>query len=176
MKSQIERAITGPRSLRDPRSREYAIQTMRSLKRFLESKTFDAKHIVEELELIKQYKHWEVCGFKDLDAYVRAEIGISLKQLNSRLAQDLAADPNVKPALPQGTAGPGRGHKTGANGTGLSRGSNQADTIVRRLKRDHPEIAEALARGEFASARAAGIAAGFIKPKISRCPKCGHEW
>jgi len=36
--------------------------------------------------------------------------------------------------------------------------------LAARLKRDAPNIAEALARGEFPSARAAGIAAGFIKP------------
>lgn len=43
------------------------------------------------------------------------------------------------------------------------RGNNES-YIVRRLKRDAPELSEALARGEFPSARAAGIAAGFIKP------------
>jgi len=36
--------------------------------------------------------------------------------------------------------------------------------VVRRLKRDAPELATALARGDFPSARAAGIAAGFVKP------------
>ena len=36
--------------------------------------------------------------------------------------------------------------------------------VVRRLKRDTPELAAALARGEYPSARAAGIAAGFVKP------------
>jgi len=36
--------------------------------------------------------------------------------------------------------------------------------IIRRLKRDHPDLAQLLAQGNFASARAAGIAAGFIKP------------
>jgi hypothetical protein len=36
--------------------------------------------------------------------------------------------------------------------------------IIRRIKRDHPDIAEQLERGEFRSARAAGMAAGFIKP------------
>lgn len=38
-----------------------------------------------------------------------------------------------------------------------------ADYIKARLRRDHPEIAEELERGEHRSARAAGIAAGFIK-------------
>jgi hypothetical protein len=36
--------------------------------------------------------------------------------------------------------------------------------ILRRIKRDHPDVAEQVERGEFPSARAAGIAAGFIKP------------
>lgn len=44
----------------------------------------------------------------------------------------------------------------------LKRGIN-ADYIKARLRRDHPEIAEELERGEHRSARAAGIAAGFIK-------------
>ena len=41
---------------------------------------------------------------------------------------------------------------------------NSAEYVAARLKRDAPQVAEALARGEFESARAAGIAAGFIKP------------
>jgi Arc/MetJ-type ribon-helix-helix transcriptional regulator len=38
-----------------------------------------------------------------------------------------------------------------------------ADYIKARLRRDRPEIAEQLERGEFKSARQAGIAAGFVK-------------
>jgi hypothetical protein len=38
-----------------------------------------------------------------------------------------------------------------------------AAVLPSRLKRDFPEIAAALARGEFKSARAAGIAAGIVK-------------
>jgi hypothetical protein len=41
---------------------------------------------------------------------------------------------------------------------------NRQDAILRRIKRDHPDIADRLERGEFRSARAAGLAAGFIKP------------
>jgi len=44
-----------------------------------------------------------------------------------------------------------------------SKGGTQAEYIKARLKRDHPKIAEELKRGEHRSARAAGIAAGFIK-------------
>ena len=45
----------------------------------------------------------------------------------------------------------------------LPRGTSE-EYVVRRLKRDAPELATALARGDFPSARAAGIAAGFVKP------------
>jgi hypothetical protein len=160
-KSEI--AISGPRSLRNPRSHEYAIQTMRSLKRYLESKSLDARGVEDELQRIVQHRHWEICGFKTLDAYLKAEVGTTLTQLKHRLAQDLAADPNVTAAAPEGTAGPGRGHKSVDIVHGLSRlNSNSAERIVRRLKRDHPKIAESLGRGEFKSARAAGIAAGII--------------
>ena len=50
-----------------------------------------------------------------------------------------------------------------ANRTLKKRGSESADYIRARLRRDHPEIAEELERGKHRSARAAGIAAGFIK-------------
>lgn len=45
----------------------------------------------------------------------------------------------------------------------LKRGDNAA-YLKARLQRDRPEIAEALERGEFRSARAAAIEAGIIKP------------
>lgn len=44
-----------------------------------------------------------------------------------------------------------------------ARGTGNADYIKARLRRDHPEIAEELQQGKHRSARAAGIAAGFIK-------------
>jgi len=86
------RAITGPRELRDPRSPEYAIQTMWSLERWLDSMTYNAKHIVTELEEIRSYEHWRVLGFESLDAYLQAELGVNEQQLREWLAKDLAAN------------------------------------------------------------------------------------
>lgn len=68
----------------------------------------------------------------------------------------------------KGKPGPGRGRKTVAIGNRF--GSNSAEYLVRRLKRDYPEIAQALARGEYKSARAAGIAAGIV-----RIPTAGEQ-
>ena len=42
--------------------------------------------------------------------------------------------------------------------------STSRGRLIPRLRRDHPEIADALDRGEFRSARAAAIEAGIIKP------------
>jgi len=49
------------------------------------------------------------------------------------------------------------------NNVSLKSHGNSAEYIKARLKRDHPEIAEELEQGQHRSARAAGIAAGFIK-------------
>lgn len=46
----------------------------------------------------------------------------------------------------------------------LERGTGNADYIRARLHRDHPEVAAALDRGEYRSARAAAIEAGIINP------------
>jgi hypothetical protein len=69
-----------------------------------------------------------------------------------RSAQELAADPEVKPARSEEGGRPRKGEENHVNNT-VSRGSTNAETIVRRLKRDAPEIADALGRGEFPSAR-----------------------
>lgn len=82
------------------------------------------------------------------------------RQLRARLAQDLAADPDIAPAGEKGR--PKKGEKV-ANSHLNALSSDSAERIVRRLKRDRPQIAAALARGEYPSARAAGIAAGFVK-------------
>ena len=58
-----------------------------------------------------------------------------------------------------------KGKKAAPIGQGLSfpeRGF--AGRIARRLQQHFPEVAAALARGEYSSAEAAGIAAGIIKP------------
>ncbi len=59
--------------------------------------------------------------------------------------------------------------KGGDGGTGSA-------YLLRRLARDHPDILEQYERSEFRSVRAAAIAAGIVKPRIRRCPQCGHEW
>jgi hypothetical protein len=75
------------------------------------------------------------------------------------LAQELAADPEVKPYAAHGEVGNGRRGDISTS----TRGSNKAEYLVRRLKRDAPAIAEKLANGEYPSARAAAKAAGIAR-------------
>jgi hypothetical protein len=76
-----------------------------------------------------------------------------------KASQQMAADENMQPGPEKGEIGRNRCSVRTPN---KSRGET-AEYIVRRLKRDAPEVAEALARGEYPSARAAGIAAGIVK-------------
>lgn len=90
------------------------------------------------------------------------------------MAQQLAADPEEKPLNANG------GDRKTVNGKSVlsdntdSRGAS-AEYLVRRLKRDAPEIAQALGRGEYKSARAAGIAAGIVRVPTP-CEICQREW
>ena len=54
--------------------------------------------------------------------------------------------------------------QSGKDGDATFVGRGARPNLVARLKRDHPDIAERLAAGEFHSARAAAIAAGIIVP------------
>src|SRR4051812_29948365 len=56
----------------------------------------------------------------------------------------------------------GRGRNRGDNVTSTERG-NTADYLAARIKRDRPDIAEAVERGEFKSIRQAALAAGIVK-------------
>ena len=69
--------------------------------------------------------------------------------------QQLAADPEVTAAPKNGEIGRGRNSREAI--TPNSERGTSASYLVRRLKRDRPDLAEALAKGECPSAGAAPI-------------------
>lgn len=145
--------ISGPRALKDPRSKAYAIQTVQALKRLLDTVRIERELVQKELDEIRQYRHWEVLGYPDEQALFEAE-GVA----KTKLAQVLAADPAVERQRKHGkVSGDAPLFKSNQHS------STSAERLVRRLKRDAPEIAAALARGEYPSARAAAIAAGIVR-------------
>ena len=178
------KARVGPRDLKDPTSRAYAVQTLYSLKRYAEAAAVDQGRIARELGRIDQCRHWEILGFGSRDEMLQSELS-DVGFLNITLtAQQLAADPKVKALAEHGGVRERVGVVTlktpndvavksgvepvsvkeqGDVGTLTVRGSNSAPYLVRRLKRDAPEVADQLARGEFKSARAAALHAGIVK-------------
>lgn len=107
----------------------------------------------------------------------RAEIEALIAMGKKKTAREMAADPEVKPVAKQGDSiqkieRAENGTLKGDSAASVSLqtvvdivnyGGNSSSYLVRRLKRDAPDIAAALARGEYKSARAAAIAAGIVK-------------
>jgi hypothetical protein len=77
------------------------------------------------------------------------------------LAAGMVAADRMARAPSNGPARTGR-PKKGTTVVPLSKGGN--DRVAARIKRDHPEIAAAVERGEYPSMRQAAIAAGIVKP------------
>lgn len=86
-------------------------------------------------------------------------IGALVTEHQERMAK---ATPPKSPT--QAGAMGGRGNKAPSDAKHLSHGET-SDYIASRIKRDRPDIAEAVERGEYSSMRQAGIAAGFVKPR-----------
>ena len=149
--------VWGPRDQKDPTSREYAIQTVRALKQYLEASDIDEGRVREELSRIDRYKHWKVLGHKSKAEMLEAEgLAERLRKIRRRVKQlegktiNAADNHNPKPT----------GDIITSNETGKG---TSAAYLTARLKRDHDAIFQRLAAGEFTSVRQAAIAAGIVK-------------
>jgi hypothetical protein len=152
---EVRRAQVGPRELKDPRSKAYAIQTLYALKRYAESLRCDQERVAKELAEIERYRHWEVLGYPSKDALLQAELS----------AKGLANVDRVKDALETAPTPVGQGRRTDLqllNNIKKLAGTHR-DYLAARLRRDHPDICARIEAGEFKSVRAAAIAAGIIK-------------
>lgn len=83
----------------------------------------------------------------------------------TRLIKTVAAEVMAK-AEPAGKHGGPRKHGEQGDNITLDRGTSTS-YLAARIKRDRPDIAAAVERGEFSSMRSAAIAAGIIKQKTA---------
>jgi hypothetical protein len=151
-------SVWGPRDQKDPTSKEYAIQTVRALKQYLEAADIDEDRVREELQRIDRYRHWKVLGYKSRAEMLQAEgLADRLRKIRRRIKQldgkTINAADNYDPS-------PGSLDIVKASRMGAG---NSADYLTARLKRDHDDIFQRLAGGEFRSVRQAAIAAGIVK-------------
>lgn len=150
--------VWGPRDQKDPTSREYAIQTVRALKQYLEAADIDEDRVREELERIDRYRHWKVLGYKSKAEMLQAEgLAERLRKIRRRIKRLEGKTINAADNH-DGTAVGVDIVNTRSLGAG-----NSADYLTARLKRDHDDIFQRLAAGEFPSVRQAAIAAGIVK-------------
>ena len=139
----------------------------------------DCRELLRFVTEARTHRMWEALNLTDEEDFVRR--GLELDPVEVEWALEGLKRRKPKEAVPfeqaitegrsytrkeAGALG-GRGHKAVANGHSFvasATSSNAIQRIVRRLKRDAPDIAAALGRGEYRSARAAAIAAGIVKP------------
>jgi hypothetical protein len=169
-----ERAQIGPRQMKDPRSVDFAWQTVAFLKRLYQGVTTSEKRWRDVLAEADHYRIYERVPpekpYGSLDALLRAEVGAdaeeSVRVVRNRAqqteaAQKMAADPDVTPLAEHGEIGRGRNRGS----TTTSNGTRGAEYWIRRLKKDAPEHAKLLAQRKYASAHEAAKAAGLMEDR-----------
>lgn len=164
----------------EPGSREWALGLRLELWRLLDSADTDHDALNGFLSVCQEREAWRVLQSSDGEVYrdfaefcldrrphglgvTREMVGKWCKAFGwAETAQALAGDESVGPLQEHG----GDRKSEAATSSFAPKDDRYGETasyLVRRLKRDAPDIAAALARGEYPSARAAGIAAGIVK-------------
>lgn len=136
----------------------------------------DCRALLQMIDETDTHRLWETYAdgwYKDRDTFLRKVVLIDYdltEQSLSEIVARLRRGENVRLTLAErtvdraivveslaghGEVGNGRGSKT----TSIGRG---ADYLTARIKRDRPDIAERMQRGEFRSVRAAAIEAGLV--------------
>ncbi len=164
------RATIGPRILKRRDTAEYAWQTCELIKLYWQGRQVEAQRwddLLAEAERDRIFDRLPpppATPYGSLDAMLRGELGITRESARETIrerAVALAADPALPPLAHAGGDRRSARVRTDQGSDDILKGRGAA-YLVRRLKRDAPAIAKALARGEYKSARAAALAAGIL--------------
>ena len=138
MTTDQEMANVGPRELKEPGSPAWCWQTVSLLQNMWGSIDSSVNRYIEVWETAEKYRIWETIPYE-------SPYG-SLEVMKEKLRVGDAAEARAKTALLAVQAQPPQ-----------KRGSD----YTTRIKRDHPEIAQRMERGEFKSVAEAARAAGI---------------
>lgn len=162
MDNELIGDLAGPRQLKEPGSPGWCLQTVLYLKdhvRHVDEQWRQADQVLTEL---MQFRAWEVIPpgqpYGTLDVMLKAEVGLPAEMVKALIRQArLAAH-----------GGDRRSSQFQADNVSLKSNDfgNSETYTLRRLRRDRPELAEQVERGEL-SAHAAGIEAGFQHRAVS---------
>jgi hypothetical protein len=174
--SEREAAAIGPRVLKDPRSVSYAWQTVSLLKDVYGRREVSLRDWAATLADAERHEIFNRIPpekpYGSMDAMLKAEVGVTLQESVSKLAARADetrrhARENPEAAGKHGGDRSEQGAKS-KNGHLATRGTNQASTRIRRLRRDHPDVAARLDAGEFKSVAAAERASRGEEPNPPR--------
>lgn len=155
-------ALSGPRALKEEGSADWCWQTIDLLKRYLfniEQTWRQADQVIGELEHVQA---WKVIRpgkpYRSFNAMCLDLLGMPASDVRGRIDRE-----KIKALGPVGAPG----HKANAGDTNISSlsSANDADYVVARLKRDDPDLAEKVVRGEV-TPNAAAREKGWRKPRI----------
>lgn len=125
----------------------------------------DVNHIQEFISIAAKHEAWKVLGYVSLDAFLIKEANFTqaiidaIRNAKGGTVGDALAKVEAMPDLPSnGKVGNGRSF----DNIKATRGGTDTEYTLRRLKRDAPELLEAVKRGEL-SVNAAAIQAGIRK-------------
>ena len=149
-----------------PGSREWILYHRSLLRDCMVDLRLNAKIAKTTYEDIKIYGGWQYLEntrkrpFHSFDEFCRDMNGLGVER--AEFERRLTAQEQARIESPAADVGVNQ-HTRGVDNVNSSDG-NSVRYLVRRLKRDRPDIAERLVNGEFKSARAAAIVAGIIHP------------
>ena len=131
--------MSGPRELKEPGSPAWCWQTISLLQNMWEAIDSSVNRYLEIWETAEEYRIWETIPYE-------APYG-SVEVMKEKLRVGDAAEARAKTAFLVIQAQPVR--------------KRASDYITARIKRDHPDVAQQMERGEFRSVAAAARAAGI---------------
>ena len=144
MMTEQEMANVGPRELKEPGSPAWCWQTVSLLQNMWGSIDSSVNRYIEVWQAAEEHRIWETIPHE-------APYG-SVEVMKEKLRVGDAAEARAKTALLVIQAQPV--------------GNRGSDYITARIKRDHPDVAQRMERGEFTSVAAAARAAGiYNRPK-----------
>ena len=164
-KREVSLAQVVPRELKNPRSREYAIQTLYSLKRVSEMLRCDHERVQKDIAEIEQYRHWEVLGYPTKEAMFSAELtdagvmAVTAAQRGQEAAKAttgevLPASRPTKESRQIADLQADRAAKVGIS----ERSQRKLDALAKK----RPDLLEAVRAG-IMSAHCAAVEAGIVK-------------
>ena len=162
---QGEATAEGARSFKERGSVQWCAQTVSSLESMWKTADFFVDRYLKRWQEAEKYRVWEKIPpnqpFGTKEAMIEA---LSISD------EEMARARVVKQALTarplQDQSRPSEDSEKGYTGNVLR--SNRAEYLTARIARDHPDILDRMADGEFESVTAAARAAGIIKARPKR--------